>query len=572
MKTLKNSTIWIITVLFLSFASCEKDPIEPPTPPPAKYSFEIGAAKQASFFGEVVDDNSQPVAGAEITIGSSTTTTNSDGIFFIENANVHSNHAYIKAEKSGYFLGSRSIVPQDGTNKVRIMLLDKTPIGSFDASTGGTLSGDGISIAFASGIVDASGAAYSGNVNVAANYIDPEGEFLLEEMPGNLIGADADGGKYLQTFGMAAVELTDDSGNKLQLAEDSPAEMTFPLSAALMADAPTTIPLWSFDEDNGYWIYEGEANLEGNTYVASVSHFSFWNCDIPTTYTNVEGRVINSSGDGVSGAIVEIVSASFGTGIGYTNSDGYYGGIIPAGELLTINVLIDCGGPTTSVHTASVGPFAGVSNIIPDITVSSASAIMVSGTIVDCSSAPVINGYVVVNGTTHPLMGGMFSVLACSGSTVDVQGYDLDALNESGLATFTTGGVDMSVGSIMACTGLSEYIVWNINGTGYSCTSNFYAYTQGPSVGFSGDAPDYWSFNSNAFTGPGTYTMDGVSSDYLFMTGLTNDSVSTVNIVLTLTDYGSTTGDLIDGSFAGTVTPSGSPVENISGSFHFFHQ
>jgi len=74
----------------------------------------------------------------------------------------------------------------------------------------------------------------------------------------------------------------------LQLATGKNATVTFPIATATQSTAPATIPLWFFDETKGMWIEQGSATKTGNTYVGTVSHFTWWNCDWgggPLTYT-----------------------------------------------------------------------------------------------------------------------------------------------------------------------------------------------------------------------------------------------------------------------------------------------
>ena len=52
------------------------------------------------------------------------------------------------------------------------------------------------------------------------------------------------------------------------------------MDASQTGIAPETINLWYFDEENGYWKEEGQAIKDGNKYVAEVTHFTWWNCDI----------------------------------------------------------------------------------------------------------------------------------------------------------------------------------------------------------------------------------------------------------------------------------------------------
>ena len=580
MKALKKISVVVLGILLLAYCTDPKGPIRPdivqPPVDPEIMDIDVGSTKQASFFGVIIDENENPLSGVDVSIGSKSTLTDANGVFFIEDANVFEKHAYIKAIKSGYFLGSRALVPTDGVNHIRIMMLRKNVVGSFDASTGGTVAGDGVEIEFVGGVVDANGTIYTGQVDVAINFIDPEGEHLADEMPGNLLGADENGGNILATYGMVAVELNDASGNELQLAEGSDAIVTFPLSTTMAGSAPNEIPLWHFDEVKGYWVKEGSAQLQGNKYVGAVSHFSFWNCDIPAAYVTINGTINDNYGAPVPGTLVRIISTTFGTGSGYTDGLGQYGGIIPAGETLTLEVLDDCGTGLVVVYTTTIGPFSTDATISTITLPPSVSIVSVIGEVEDCSGNPVANGYLQYDGgKIQYLSGGAFSVLACSGTTIDITAYDLDNLTESGTAVYALSGSLLDVGTLVACSGITDYITYTIDGTtDYLVTNGFYVYESLTYISLGGNSPDYFDFNSSAFSGVGAYLIDGGSTTNHFLYTVGVDSSSSSNITFNLTDFGPNSGDLIEANFSGTFDDYDSSTgttttKTISGDLHF---
>ena len=69
--------------------------------------------------GRVIDPQNNPISGAMIQIGNSTTDTDSNGVFILKNIQVYEKFAYIKVEKPGFIHGSRSLVPTSGINKVK---------------------------------------------------------------------------------------------------------------------------------------------------------------------------------------------------------------------------------------------------------------------------------------------------------------------------------------------------------------------------------------------------------------------------------------------------------------------
>lgn len=576
MKTIKLSLVFILGMFILSLTSCEKEDKDPQGPPSTDHQFEVGAAKTVSVFGNVIDENGNPVSGAAVSLGGSSTVTDVNGVFFIQNASAYENHAYVKVEKAGFFLGSRSFVPGDDVDNVRIMLLAKQNIGSFDASAGGSVSGNGITIEFQDGVVDANGASYTGTVQVAAKYIDPESDDFFDYMPGNLIGADENGGNYLESKGMVAVELSDGAGNELQPASGSDATVSFPLSAGLLAGAPATIDLWHFDEDAGYWVLEGEASLQGNAYVATVSHFSFWNCDIPTDYVILDGQLLEG-GLGVPNIIVRIVSTGFGTGAALTDASGGFSGIVPANDNLTLEVWFDCGGSEVFLHSQSLGSLSSNTTLTPISITGGGTTVAVSGTVVDCAYAPVANGYLQHSGghITY-LSSGVFNIFTCSGSSLDMQGFDIDNMTESGVSTYTLGApATFNVGQIVACNALTEYIHWNVNGVDYVSTTNFNFYEQGSYAGMSGNIPNYFSANFNSFSGIGAYVFDAVGANYIYGAGIWSITSGSINI--DVTQFGSNPGDLIEANISGSFMAvdslgGGGPAvsQTISGNIHFF--
>lgn len=573
MKKTFQLMMLVLGTVIIMLSSCKKDDENPPITPHSNIAFDKGSAKTASFFGTVTNESNSPVSGATVKIGNKTTTTNADGIFFVENASVFERLAYVKVEKSGFFLGSRSLVPTNGVNNVTIKLLPKTNIGVVNATSGGQVSGNGITIDFVGGFVDSAGNPYTGTVQVAAQYIDPEADDFSDIMPGNLIAVNqTNQSQYLQSFGMVAVELSNGSGGKLQLAEGSNATVSFPLSASLGSSAPATIDLWSFDEAGGYWIHEGTATKQGNEYLAEVSHFSFWNCDIPTEYTTINGRVVDINGNGIGNTQVRLVSTGFGTAYGYTDNQGYFGGIIPANNNLTLEVLTHCGNYVyTTIYSENIGSFSGATTL-PNTVVTSlgANTLTITGTVVDCDNNPVQNGYVSYeNNQVQYLTNGEFTIITCSANSVSISAFDLDATSTSGTLTYnTTNETEVNVGQIVACNNLSEYIIWSVGNQNFLTSSGFLVSSQGSFVNFGGNSPNYAYFNiQSGFNGIGTYNV----SNNLEVEGVFGIST---DMQLEITQWGANSGELIEGTFGGTVLETDSingttTTQIVNGSIHF---
>jgi len=222
-------------------------------------------------------------------------------------------------------------------------MLTQTFSTEFDAATGGSYAFDNadVQLTFPANAIknDATGEAYTGTVFVAAQYLDPTSNNVFDQMPGNLQGINTENEEgALMTLGMTAVELQGAAGEKLNIAEGQTATVSVPAPAGV-DNLPTEVPLWSFDETIGLWVEEGLAILENGVYTGEVSHFSFWNWDVYAPSADFFAVLEDENGIPIPNMVVQITSGTMGTGYGYTDENGLVGGMVPADEVLTIELL-----------------------------------------------------------------------------------------------------------------------------------------------------------------------------------------------------------------------------------------
>jgi len=135
----------LVLLTFFCFVGCNDEPTggtnDSSTPTPSMTLAEsFGNASNSDFMGRVVDLQNNPVSGAMVQIGNSTTDTDMNGVFIIRDAQVYEKFAYVKVEKAGFLHGSRSVVPTAGINQVQIMLLPQTVTQTVSSGTTATVS------------------------------------------------------------------------------------------------------------------------------------------------------------------------------------------------------------------------------------------------------------------------------------------------------------------------------------------------------------------------------------------------------------------------------------------------
>jgi hypothetical protein len=466
----------IFLFLIVIFCACKKNDSIKGIPNPTV---------KGSVSGLVTDLNNIAISNAKVTAGTYATNTDATGKFSLQNVQLSANDGFIEVTKDGYFTGSRTFFVNSNTvNNVKIQLIDKTISGTFASSSGGNVNikgGGSVNFSAASVVNASTGSTYSGDVLTSAFFLNPTDVNFSTYMPGDLRGLDANNKEaILKSFGMAIVEMNDASGNKLQLAPGKTASITLPIPSSLQASAPATIPLWYFDETKGTWKQEGTAAKQGTNYTGTVAHFSFWTAGQLTQDVKLQATFIDSGGNVLANKLVTIASANNGTTNGYTDNAGTVSGLVPANETLVMKAFDDCGG---LVFQQNIGPFS-TDTTLSSLRVSGSNpsllAYTVTGTVVNCSNAPVSNGSVqLIIGSDQyntPVSNGNFSITLhrCSNlsTTATISSYDSVAAQPgtAQVITISPGGGSVNAGQIIACAPVSQdqYITMTMNGNTYS--------------------------------------------------------------------------------------------------------
>ncbi|MFD2915609.1 carboxypeptidase-like regulatory domain-containing protein [Psychroserpens luteus] len=601
---MKLSKSLLLVALMFCFFSCNKDDDQnnpqnqdpDPDPNPIAFAQNFGSEISRTFLGTVVDINNNPIENATISIGSSTASTDANGVFIINNATVNQRFGYVKAEKAGFIHASRAVVPSEGTNKVRITMLAETVVGTTSSGTEETITlQNGASVALDGNYIKPDGSTYSGNVTVIMHHLDPANENMADQMPGMLYAANAQNEeRMLQTYGMLAVELRGDSGEDLNLAEGSTAEITMPVDASLMATAPSSIPLWYFDEVNGYWIEDGAATLVGNNYVGTVSHFSFWNCDIPAEAVNLCITIKDENDNLLSNLYAQITSTQYGARGGNTNQNGMVCGLVPSNESLEL-IVYDASGNIceNSLYNGNIGPFTSDSSIEITTTNNSGEWITetVTGNFTDCNENPISEGYIRLTNNVNSFLDMNFvedgefelSTVRCSSSSNIFKLYAVDYVNaqETDSISFTYTSPITNIGTIAACNTVDEFITYQVDG---GDTYTEYFGIQGGLDGESYLVVSYYDnignvnnqFNIGISNEDGTPITIGVytpseNTYFSFQDGTNatgpNSTGSDTSITLNISEIGEV-GDYIDLTFSGTYLDIDLVEHTITGTIH----
>jgi hypothetical protein len=355
---MKRKVLLAVQCLLMAFAAAtfftackEKENVAPEDLPNGNGEREpvVVVMKSAEVSGLVKAANGDFLQGVTILTGTATTTTNKVGLFAFSEVGTVKDRSVMKFSKPGYFTVVRSgVYADDMLMEVVMQPMEDVPGVStsttFNAAAGGTLEVGDMKVKIPAGaLVTATGEVYTGTVTASVLYLDPNNENFAAMMPGGDMMAvrSDDSEAILISYGMIEVTLTDGADNKLQIKDGAEADLTFPIPAGMENNPPATIPLWHFNEETGLWEETGEATLQGNVYVGAAKHFSWVNCDVPTSRFTVKGKVTGDC-DGKPVANVRICVMDDNEVVqyySYSNNLGEYSVSIPSNYSATVTVL-----------------------------------------------------------------------------------------------------------------------------------------------------------------------------------------------------------------------------------------
>lgn len=525
---------------------------------------------KTSIGGLVVDESGDGVAGATVRLGDKTTKTDDNGVFNFKDVYTNARGAYVKVEHPAYFHGSRTINVSAGTrNTVKIQLLSNAATRFVDATTGGKADYADYSVTLpAGGISTTAGTPYTGQVGVAAKWLNPTSPNFGEQMPGRLQGV-TNGNQVsgMISMGMLAVELKDAGGNKLQIRDGFEATLNMKVPAALLSNAPVTIPLWYFDEDKGLWIEEGQATLNNGVYEGKVKHFSFWNYDYKDPLVEITFKVLDQNGNSLEGVRIQTVLSNTGQfGYGLTDNTGTAIGLVPKDQVLNAHLFLPNVNCTTPFLQQQIGPFSQNSLYTFTLNLSSIFAYSISGRLADCNGDPVSDGYVTINGQNDIFWvdnTGNFEIdiINCTPITlVNLSGYDNVALKTSVPKAVDVSSGSANAGTIEVCDALQSYLTYAFGGQIFTNPNPTFEFLQdsGEIIKITTGNPNslFVSLDISNVTGTGTYLPNYIvaegapNGNYIFH--YCGDTHGCHGVTVNLTEFNGV-GGIISGSFSGTM-------------------
>ncbi len=438
--------VWAIAILTL-ISACKKDKIT------TKTETTLEEQENVNFLVFVENEDNLAIGNATITdnLTGNFYTTNNDGLAFINNQTIPATGLPITISKNGYFKEIALLQGREKSKNTITFTLQKGVETIIASGSGGDIDGGG-RLQLPTEIIDQNGQAYTGNVYVQSRHFSPDDTDFLRNAPGNMLGMEDGELRTLASYGMYTIELKDAAGNELQLSDSATATLEFPIADNQLNDAPPSIPLWYLDENTAMWQIEGPAIRTGNSYLAEVSHFSSWNCDIWFDPIQVCFRALDENGNILPNTEL-LVSSPINLwthyDYGVTNDEGEICLFIPENEEVVIRV-VD-GYEIISTPT-NIEPQAGNADL-GDISFQ-VTPYRVTGNAVDCNGTDldaVSIRYEQDGQTQYMYSDGNFELTTWLDNDISMRIFDAqnNQVSEEQQITFTSN--DVNLGNVEVC-------------------------------------------------------------------------------------------------------------------------
>ncbi|HNB30942.1 MAG TPA: hypothetical protein PK931_07850, partial [Saprospiraceae bacterium] len=275
--------LFLLSLILLANYSCRKDnTIVTTNDEFEKYTQLI----ESNALIEIRNEQFEVIPNVALNIGDQVFVSNSKGIIVINKVALKNTGHIVTLKHKDYFSTPKRIYPGNRVNRLTMIRRGASQL--IDNQTGGKISFSGVEYTFpANALVDASDQVYKGSAKLYCRYLDPTDPVTAQTMPGDLRAFDKEGrSRVLRTLGMVATEILAEDGSTLKIAAGKTVHIRMDILPSIVSSAPSSIPTWSISDRNGEstWHEEGIATKNGSVYNFEVSHFSFWNCDLPAEY------------------------------------------------------------------------------------------------------------------------------------------------------------------------------------------------------------------------------------------------------------------------------------------------
>lgn len=452
-------------VLFSFLFSCREDIDQfiPLNDAPPRYV-------SASLLGKVWSADGATLEGAQVSLHGNQTLTDAEGFFFFPAAQAPESGALLEVRKEGYFPGFRRLYwTAQSQLQTDILLFSKVLTGVLPVETGGELEcNGGMRIAVPEEAFEYSdGVPAAGMARVYAYWLDPSDPAFPEWLPGGAQGENEAGDlQYLQSYGILAIDMTDENGLPLRLAAGKKMELHFPVPLSFQPGAPQKISLWALDTEAGVWKESSLAYLANNTYQAEAASGQFWNAAAARPLVQVKSWVRHADGSPALDVLVHALgSDGQKLAASRTQNQGLFTLGLPAGMETTLRLFDLCG---EERHSQEIPALTGNVSLTP-ITWPQNDAVEVEGRLLDCNGNPVDKGYVqILLGEREillPLTGGAFSASlpACPGTSGALIAHDLVRNFQTPPVSFSASAPAI-LGDVVLCNDAPEYLSFNLDG------------------------------------------------------------------------------------------------------------
>lgn len=445
---MKNRIYFILVLICtLVLVQCRKDEIVTEADPiPVEAD-----ATNVSFLLYITDEAGTAVEEATITVArtSQSLTSDENGVVLFNLPSVAFEGERVTIEHPAYNTLTKMVtgVMNSHTRVDAVLTAAVTKL----ISTGETGSIGKGELTLPTSLLSTGGSSYTGPVAVKYTYLDPDDRDFLNAAPGNLLALNtANQYRQLASLGMYSIELYDEQGGELTIPGGSEATVKFPIAEANAGTVPDEVPLWYFDEEKGLWIEEGKAIVEGNMMVAQVSHFTWWNCDLPYEFVPLCMSFVDEDGNPVTGIEISFSVNGFKYGLETTDTDGNILTKTPIGEIITISYYLK----GELLGMLEIGAFDARSQ--KPVIILTRIFSVITGKVVDCDMNNIASGYGILhsNDTDEPFIftNGAFRFNIQKTGTSDLTFYDvIEGKTTTETISIVEQGQNISLGTFAIC-------------------------------------------------------------------------------------------------------------------------